>query len=437
MAEKSPQFLYWSTVLSLELMCLRLVRSFREANFTLYLQTLRELLPWMFAMDHTNYARWLSVHYRDMCVLQSTHPDVYKHFSEGCFTVHKTIRQFSDIALDQAHEQVNAEVKGEGGAVGLTENPAALRRWMVAGPEVSRMVQEFEGSNSSPESCAHHEQKPGVQSAFHKDVQNTVMSFEELSNPFMEAGPYLMMIHTKDIMDDAVVSTVNNARTTGEEQFTLFQRERLVERSRPVSDPLKKNNLSTFTMATKKNVSKNKAQVNVLKEDCSLFSRLYIACQVRDGNLEEFFRYENQPWPPSLAKLGQLRDGQKADLLKCLPESPSVAKPEADAVILDGAVIVQMLKPTTVRTFDEYFTIVFATYVLRHFEVAKRVDLVWDLYKDDSLKKSVREKRGSGQRRKVLGSTRIPSDWKSFLRVDANRDELFRFIASKVREWSD
>ena len=161
-----------------------------------------------------------------------------------------------------------------------------------------------------------------------------------------------------------------------------------------MSDPLKKNNLSTFTMATKKNVSKNKAQVNVLKEDCSLFSRLYIACQVRDGNLEEFFRYENQPWPPSLAKLGQLRDGQKADLLKCPPESPSVAKPEADAVILDGAVIVQMLKPTTVCTFDEYFTIVFATYVLRHFEAAKRVDLVWDVYKDDSLKKSIREKRG-------------------------------------------
>ena len=33
-----------------------------------------------------------------------------------------------------AHEQVNAGVKGEGGAVCLTENPAALRRWMVAGP---------------------------------------------------------------------------------------------------------------------------------------------------------------------------------------------------------------------------------------------------------------------------------------------------------------
>ena len=30
--------------------------------------------------------------------------------------------------------------KGDGGAVGLTENPAALRRWMVSGPEMARLI---------------------------------------------------------------------------------------------------------------------------------------------------------------------------------------------------------------------------------------------------------------------------------------------------------
>lgn len=44
----------------------------------------------------------------------------------------------------------------------------------------------------------------------------------------------------------------------------------------------------------------------------------------------------------------------------------------------------------------------------------------------------MREKRGSGQRRKVLASTRIPADWKGFLRVDDNKDELFKLLASKV-----
>ena len=81
-----------------------------------------------------------------MCELSTKHPDVYTQFMNGNFVVHKTKSLFSAIALDHAHEQVNAGVKGEGGAVGLTENPAALRRWMVAGPELSRMIEEFEGS---------------------------------------------------------------------------------------------------------------------------------------------------------------------------------------------------------------------------------------------------------------------------------------------------
>ena len=126
-------------------------------------------------MDHTNYARWLAVHYRDMQVLSSKHPDVYKHFSDGAFVVHKTNRAFSSIALDHAHEQVNALVEGQGGAVGLTENPAALRRWMVAGPGLSQMVEEFEGSFTVSTEWDHHEQKPGVQSTFLKDVVNPVL----------------------------------------------------------------------------------------------------------------------------------------------------------------------------------------------------------------------------------------------------------------------
>jgi len=52
-----------------------------------------------------------------------------EEFSKHC-VVHKKRRRFSAIPIDQAHEQHNALVKG-GGAIGLTENPMALRRWMV------------------------------------------------------------------------------------------------------------------------------------------------------------------------------------------------------------------------------------------------------------------------------------------------------------------
>ena len=45
---------------------------------------------------------------------------MYQAFCNGGFVVQKTCRPFSAIALDQAHEQYNAMVKRDGGAVGLT-----------------------------------------------------------------------------------------------------------------------------------------------------------------------------------------------------------------------------------------------------------------------------------------------------------------------------
>ena len=34
-------------------------------------------------------------------------------------------------------------IKGDGGAVSLTDNPSALWRRIIAGPEVARMIEEF------------------------------------------------------------------------------------------------------------------------------------------------------------------------------------------------------------------------------------------------------------------------------------------------------
>ena len=42
------------------------------------------------------------------------------------------------------------------------------------------------------------------------------------------------------------------------------------------------------------------------------------ACQSRDGDLNEFFRHENHPYPPALTNLGALRFGSKSDLLSCV-----------------------------------------------------------------------------------------------------------------------
>lgn len=65
-----------------------------------------------------------------MMSLKTKHPGIYEEFSKGKFVVQKTQKRFSMTGLDHNHEQENAAVKGDGGAVGLTENEAALRRWI-------------------------------------------------------------------------------------------------------------------------------------------------------------------------------------------------------------------------------------------------------------------------------------------------------------------
>ena len=55
-------------------------------------------------------------------------------------------RRFSAIGKDQNHEQLNKAIKGDGGVKGLFNNSDALAKWMIAGPELSRIVQQFESS---------------------------------------------------------------------------------------------------------------------------------------------------------------------------------------------------------------------------------------------------------------------------------------------------
>ena len=99
------------------------VKTLRTADFSLFTECLIQLAPWFFSLDHTNYARWFPVHIRDILNLEKAHPEVALELNKGNFTVHKTGWVFSSIALDHSHEQNNAAVKSDGGAVGLTQTP--------------------------------------------------------------------------------------------------------------------------------------------------------------------------------------------------------------------------------------------------------------------------------------------------------------------------
>ena len=92
-----------------------------------------------------------------MLTLEKHHPEVADEFQSGIFVVHKSCRNLPAMAIDQAHEQANTV----GVAIGVTEDPSALRRWMVAGPEVCHLVSEYEAASGAKDATVntnHHEQ---------------------------------------------------------------------------------------------------------------------------------------------------------------------------------------------------------------------------------------------------------------------------------------
>eukprot|EP00733_Pompholyxophrys_punicea_P000918 Pompholyxophrys_punicea_v1_NODE_367_length_2146_cov_6.753228.p2 type:complete len:169 gc:universal NODE_367_length_2146_cov_6.753228:1311-805(-) len=146
-----------------------------------------------------------------------------------------------------------------------------------------------------------------------------------------------------------------------------------------------------------------------------------------------FSNMKNQTWPPSLSNNGDLRFGTKSDLLDCIKFESDLAQPQRfSCTIFDGPALVHSLSTGLSLTFDDYANTVFIPFLMRELNVSDRVDIVWDQYFLQSLKNSIREKRGHGLRRKVVGSSSLPRNFSEFLKDSENKKEFFNFLSEKV-----
>ena len=77
------------------------------------LHALTPIINIFFAINHTNYSRWLSKFQLDLLNIDSTHPGLCDILNQGAFTVHRTSKSFNRSPVDLALEQtVNADAHG-------------------------------------------------------------------------------------------------------------------------------------------------------------------------------------------------------------------------------------------------------------------------------------------------------------------------------------
>ena len=152
-----------------------------------------------------------------MFQLSKTHPDIHAKFLKGDFVVQKSTHKFSLIGKDQSHEQSNNSIQSHGGAVVLYEIPETLTLFMLAGPDCSRCVDEFEVVLNTPRSSTvHHEEAHSLHVRYRKDVLSFVETVEQFGNP---SGHVMSLSHlTHKLLwsrksSDLLVGSINLAKS--------------------------------------------------------------------------------------------------------------------------------------------------------------------------------------------------------------------------------
>ena len=263
------------------------------------MNVLEELALLLFALDHVNYARWLPVHIRDM---KSFPRPIKEEFEiQGNWVISKTAKTFCGILFDH--------VKGSGGCIGLTENPVAFRRWMLSGPELSRLRKQFErelfsdNDPDNPQNFLNHEQGLSTQKTFQRQVTSLSSIIRKMGNPFLADFSDLVSLDSRDCADESAIAELYTLEDTSKKQYSDFVREVLEERNRSIHKP------ALLRKPSPKIKSKKGKKIKAHENNVSL----------REGDLEEFFSHEVQSFPPSMSEFGKLYlPGTKSELMKSL-----------------------------------------------------------------------------------------------------------------------
>ena len=173
----------------------------------------------------------------------------------------------------------------------------------------------------------------------------------------------------------------------------------------------------------------------VLKADRKLFGHIIVVAQTRTFEMKKVLSYHLDLIPWALANADRsLRKTDKAKFMHDIAQNVPVVEvfTEKSACIEYGMSIVQKLDGNQ-KTFGDIAKTVL-TIVIREGDQCDRVDVVFDVYREGSIKDAERVNRGSGSGVKFrsLATGHKVKQWRSFLPEAQNKTMLIEFI---TEEW--
>ena len=304
--------------------------------------------------------------------------------------------------------------------------------------------------NLDVRTATHNKLSSGRQKRDEKDenlLASTLKKFDVFATE--SDATVLKNVATKDMLTEKIQSSLLQARKLGQIQLDAFVSERLISNGpdgKPqisYHHPLKKNNAPTFNELYKVKVGSKGSAEKVVKADRGVMQRLIVAYEAgRKVDLGSILKHELLPVPLALAEMnGNIRSGNKAALLDevtaevDIPEEIEMARSSSQIIIDGQEMVVSMGRPAKAETFGDLGE-VFAKNVMRFSATYERIDVVFDRYKEDSVKHSTRMRRTKTChpiRRAIENrDVPLPKNWLNFLALGENKADLAKFLSSEM-----
>ena len=274
---------FWISYTTMVSILLDIIRASREGNFDLHLQSIEEIIPWCFAYDRTNYARYLPWYIQSMLELKESNPSAWEYLQNGGFSTQMSDNNtFGRVPIDQVIEETaNKDTQTPGGTKGFSLRKNAVSRYHVTADfRKSCLRQLRQMVSKSSKSAIHPDLKKGRIERDEKDVHTISNLFQTLwSSPFEEND--LINLSTGVIATEDVKHDLLNAYDKGVDAYNKFAEEQL-SRSRTISfmEKIPKLKLKTFGDLNKKALKVGGKEIE-LKIDRDLFGKMAIIAQNR------------------------------------------------------------------------------------------------------------------------------------------------------------
>ena len=380
----------------------------------------------------------------DCLQLPENFPTMYSEFQHGNFVVKHTKRHGRSVPLDQALKKAYTKpAKGQGGVIGLTRRKEAVAQWSLIKhekAEIARFLPELCHLDNEDEYSLHHKFRKTTTYENEKCVQKICAYILQRGNQFeVETEIRLMKIVTGKHLDTEKAVYLLTCIETGEKSYKEFKITRMADKSKKLFDKISKNNIGS------KRKKCHGKQMNVKKETIDAMKFIEIARSYYD--IHKLLQFQLTKAPLNLTKDGFFRKTRKSelecDLITYLKE-PAPTEPPMEGnqdlalVVIDFMAYARevAVKQLKLETFGDFAENLLRTF----FHISKgcgRIDIVFDLYLEQSIKSSERLRRGKCDPIEVTvnqSEKPLPVEMERFWASQDNKMKLQQFFIKWILE---